>query len=45
MYVEARKRLVDWLRRQLIGPAGEGSLGMPPLDRYPTGVLHPADFR
>ena len=23
MYVEARKRLVDWLRRQLIGPAGE----------------------
>ena len=43
MYVEARKRLVDWLRRQLIGPAGEGSLGMSPLDRYPTGVLHPVD--
>ena len=43
MYVEARKKLVAWLRRQLIGPAGEGSLGMSPLDRYPTGVLHPVD--
>ena len=43
MYVEARKRLVDWLHRQLIGPAGEGRLGMSPLDRYPTGVLHPVD--
>ena len=43
MYVEARKRLADWLRRQLIGPAGEGRLGMSPLDRYPTGVLHPVD--
>ena len=26
MYVEARKWLVDWLRRQLIGTAGESSL-------------------
>ena len=43
MYVDARKKLVAWLRRQLIGPAGEGSLGMSPLDRYPTGVLHPVD--
>ena len=43
MYVEARKRLVDWLRRQLIGPAGEGSLGTSPLERYPVGVLHPVD--
>ncbi len=43
MYVEARKRLIDWLRNQLIGPAGEGSLRMSPLDRYPTGVLHPID--
>ena len=42
-YVEARKRLVAWLRRQLIGPAGEGRLGTSPLDRYPTGVLHPVD--
>ena len=43
MYVEARKKLVAWMRRQLVGPAGEGSLRMSPLDRYPTGVLHPVD--
>ena len=43
MYVEARKRLVEWLRSQLIGPAGEGALEMSPLDRYPTGVLHPVE--
>ena len=43
MYAEARKKLVDWLRLQLIGPASEGGLSMSPLDRYPTGVLHPVD--
>ena len=43
LYVEARKRLVDWLRRQLVGPAQEGSLSTSPLDRYPTGVLHPIE--
>ena len=43
MYVEARKSLVAWMRRQLVGPAGEGSLRTSPLDRYPTGVLHPVD--
>ena len=43
MYVEARKKLVEWLRSQLIGPAGEGSLRMSPLERYPTGVLHPVE--
>ena len=43
MYVEARKKLVEWMRRQLIGPAGEGSLQMSPLDRYATGVLHPVE--
>ena len=42
-YVGARKRLVDWLRKQLIGPAVEGSLRISPLERYPTGVLHPVD--
>ena len=42
-YVEHRKRLVDWLRRQLIGPASQHSLRTSPLDRYPTGVLHPVD--
>ena len=41
IYVEARKKLVDWLRRQLMGPAGEGNLRVSPLDRYPTGVLYP----
>ena len=43
MYVEARKKLVEWLRSQLMGPAGEGVLRMSPLDRYPTGVLHPVE--
>ena len=43
MYIEARKKLVDWLRLELIGPTSEGSLSMSPLDRYPTGVLHPID--
>ena len=43
MYVEARKKFVEWLRSQLIGPAGEGALRMSPLDRYPTGVLHPVE--
>ena len=43
MYVDARKRLVEWLRRQMIGPAGEICRGMSPLDRYPTGVLHPVE--
>ena len=43
IYVEARRKLVDWLRCQLVGPAGKGSLKMSPLDRYPTGVLHPVD--
>ena len=32
-----------WLRRQLMGPAGAESLRISPLDRYPTGVLHPID--
>jgi len=43
MYVEARKNLVAWMRRQLIGPAAGDGLRMSPLDRYPTGVLHPID--
>ena len=47
MYVEARQRLVDWLERQLIGPAreakGDHEIDMSPLDRYPVGVLHPLE--
>ena len=38
-----RQRLLDWVRGQLIGPAGSGGLRGSPLDRYPTGVLHPVD--
>ena len=38
-----RQRLLDWVRGQLIGPAGSGRLAGSPLDRYPTGVLHPVD--
>ena len=41
-YVEERSELVAWLRRQLMGPAGDSMQGSP-LDRYPTGVLHPID--
>ena len=38
-----RQRLVDWVRRQLVGPAGSGALLGSPAERYPTGVLHPVD--
>lgn len=38
-----RQRLVDWVRRQLVGPAGRGWLAGSPVDRYPTGVLHPVE--
>ncbi len=41
IHVEARGKLVDWLRRQLMGPTGDGNLRVSPLDRYPTGVLYP----
>ncbi len=36
-----RQRLVDWVRGQLVGPAGSGPLLGSPTERYPTGVLHP----
>ena len=42
-YVEYRNALVAWLRRQLMGPAGDETMQVSPLDRYPTGVLHPID--
>lgn len=42
-YREPRQRLVNWLREQLVGPAAQGHLSMFPLERYPTGVLHPVD--
>ena len=34
---------MDWVRLQLIGPANGGRLQGSPLERYPTGVLHPVD--
>ncbi len=42
-YAGKRKDLVEWLRKQLIGPASDQEIlrGIPPLDRYPTGVLFP----
>ena len=36
-----RHRLLDWVCRQIIGPAGSGWLLGSPVERYPTGVLHP----
>lgn len=38
-----RRRLVTWIRSQLIGPATEEEIlrGISPADRYPTGVLYP----
>ena len=42
-YVEDRNALVAWLRRQLMGPADDEGMRVSPLDRYPTGVLHPID--
>ncbi|MBK1735382.1 helicase [Halorhodospira abdelmalekii] len=41
-YAEERLRLVDWLRKQLIGPATPDPLvDIRPMDRYPTGKLFP----
>lgn len=41
-YENERTRLVDWLRKQLIGPASaQETLHGSPLDRYPTGILFP----
>lgn len=34
---------MNWLRGQLMGPAGEGHLTESPLVRYPTGVLYPIE--
>ena len=34
---------MDWVRLQLTGPAHGGLLVGSPLERYPTGVLHPVE--
>ena len=42
-YAAGRTRVVEWLRKQLIGPASELETlrEISPLERYPTGVLFP----
>ncbi len=46
IYVEPRKKLVDWVRKQLVGPresAGEGPdlVGVLPTERFPCGAIYP----
>lgn len=45
-FVEPRKRLVEWVRRQLIGPPaptadGPDLRGISPTERYPCGAIYP----
>lgn len=41
-YSAERLKLVNWLKKQMIGPAMSGELqGISPLRRYPMGVLYP----
>ena len=41
-YAAERLNLVNWLKKQMIGPALSGGLqGISPLRRYPMGVLYP----
>lgn len=41
-YAAERLNLVNWLRKQMIGPVLTGELqGISPLRRYPMGVLYP----
>ena len=47
MYVEARKRLIEWVRRQLVGPPAPKAEGEPvlrnvlPTERFPCGAIYP----
>ncbi|KJS30248.1 MAG: helicase [Desulfatitalea sp. BRH_c12] len=46
MFTEPRKRLIDWVRQQLIGPpesAPDGPVlrGVLPTERFPCGALYP----
>lgn len=46
MFTEARRELIDWVRRQLIGPIetanSDGELrGARPTERFPCGALYP----
>ncbi|MDR0702028.1 MAG: hypothetical protein LBF61_06380, partial [Azoarcus sp.] len=48
MYSEQRQRLVDWVRRQLVGSRPDGACTLPeeihgilPTERFPCGALYP----
>ena len=46
MFTEPRKRLIDWVRQQLIGPpeaaaSGPDLHGVLPTERFPCGALYP----
>lgn len=46
MYIEARKNLIDWVRKQLVGPPepaadGPNLRGVLPTERFPCGALYP----
>lgn len=46
MYNEPRKRLIDWVRKQLVGPPdpatdGPDLYGVLPTERFPCGALYP----
>lgn len=46
IYVEPRKRLIDWVRQQLVGPresvvGGSDLVGILPTERFPCGALYP----
>ncbi len=46
MFIEPRKRLIEWVRQQLIGPPepsieGPDLLGVLPTERFPCGALYP----
>lgn len=46
MFTEPRKRLIDWVRKQLIGPSesvpdSRALRGVLPTERFPCGALYP----
>jgi len=47
IFVEPRKRLIDWVRKQLIGPPDQPEneglhlVGVSPTERFPCGALYP----
>ena len=46
MFIEPRKKLIEWVRRQLVGPPTSASdgpdlRGVLPTERFPCGALYP----